>query len=60
MRLTLSESAERVAARSETIEFSRIRDLFRAPTVYALLATGLCYATCNLGANNLGRFGTFL
>lgn len=70
LRLTLSESAEWAAARraadarstasSETIEFSRIRDLFRPPTVYALLATGLYYATWNLGANTLGQFGTFL
>ncbi|MGW1030026.1 MFS transporter [Streptomyces sp. NPDC002577] len=70
LRLTLRESAEWAAARqaaearttagSETIEFSRIRDLFRAPTVYALIATGLYYATWNLGANTLGQFGTFL
>jgi inositol transporter-like SP family MFS transporter len=70
LRLTLSESAEwaaarraadtHTAARSESIEFSRVRDLFRAPAVHALLATGLYYATWNLGANTLGQFGTFL
>ncbi|MFE7275773.1 MFS transporter [Streptomyces sp. NPDC057623] len=70
LRLTLRESAEWAAARraadarptavSETNEFSGVRDLFRAPTVYALLATGLYYATWNLGANTLGQFGTFL
>lgn len=71
LRLTLRESAEWAAARraadtrtttphGESIEFGRIRDLFRAPTVYALLATGLYYATWNLGANTLGQFGTFL
>ncbi|MCL8011249.1 MFS transporter [Streptomyces sp. AS02] len=70
LRLTLSESAEwatarRAAdtdttARSETVELSRIRELFRAPNVYALLATGLYYATWNIGANTLGQFGTFL
>ncbi|MCX4862066.1 MFS transporter [Streptomyces canus] len=70
LRLTLRESAEWTAARraadarpataSETIEFSRIRDLFRPPTVYALLATGLYYATWNLGANTLGQFGAYL
>ncbi len=70
LRLTLSESAEWAAARraadarpaadTETIEFGRMRDLFRVPTVYALLATGLYYATWNLGANTLGQFGTFL
>ncbi|WP_371583582.1 MFS transporter [Streptomyces sp. NBC_01314] len=70
LRLTLSESAEWAAARraadahpnaaGETIEFGRVRDLFRAPTVHALLATGLYYATWNLGANTLGQFGTFL
>ncbi|MFF7284339.1 MFS transporter [Streptomyces griseorubiginosus] len=70
LRLSLSESAEWAAARREAamqtkarsgaIEFSRIRDLFRAPTVYALLATGLYYTTWNLGANTLGQFGTFL
>ncbi|MFE3036611.1 MFS transporter [Streptomyces canus] len=69
-RTTLGESAEWAAARraadthtpsvSDTIEFSRIRDLFRAPTVHALLATGLYYAAWNLGANTLGQFGTFL
>ncbi|MEW2400785.1 MFS transporter [Streptomyces sp. NPDC046862] len=70
LRLTLSESAEwtaarraadtRSTARSENIEFSRVRDLFRAPALHALLATGLYYATWNLGANTLGQFGTFL
>ncbi len=70
LRLTLSESAEWAAARraadthpnspAEKVEFGRIRDLFRAPTGYALLATGLYYATWNLGANTLGQFGTFL
>lgn len=70
LRLTLRESAEWAAARraadarptadSETIERGRVRDLFRAPTVHALLATGLYYATWNLGANTLGQFGTFL
>lgn len=70
LRLTLRESAEWTAARraadwhtrarSETVEPSRIRDLFRAPTGYALLATGLYYAGWNLGANTLGQFGTFL
>ncbi|MFF3371992.1 MFS transporter [Streptomyces sp. NPDC002680] len=70
LRLTLRESAEWAAARratdahphaaTETIRFSRVRDLFRAPTVYPLLATALYYATWNLGANTLGQFGTFL
>ncbi|MGP4047683.1 MFS transporter [Streptomyces sp. 2A115] len=70
LRLTLRESAEWAAARraadthatagSQTIEFGHIRDLFRAPVVYVLLATGLYYATWNLGANTLGQFGTFL
>lgn len=74
LRLTLSESAEWAAARraadtnttagttagSEAIQFGRIRELFRAPVVYALLATGLYYATWNLGANTLGQFGAFL
>ncbi|MEE1836281.1 MFS transporter [Streptomyces sp. SP17KL33] len=70
LRLTLSESAEWAAARraadtrpdspSADVEFGRVRDLFRAPTGYALLATGLYYATWNLGANTLGQFGTFL
>ncbi|MDX3457908.1 MFS transporter [Streptomyces sp. ME02-8801-2C] len=70
LRLSLGESAEWRAARraadahadadAGTIEFSRVRDLFRAPTVHALLATGLYYATWNLGANTLGQFGTFL
>ena len=70
LRLTLSESAEWAAARraaetrhdspSADVEFGRVRDLFRAPTGDALLATGLYYATWNLGANTLGQFGTFL
>ncbi|MER6492874.1 MFS transporter [Streptomyces griseorubiginosus] len=70
LRLTLSESAEWAAARraadthatapSENIRLSRIRDLFRAPALHALLATGLYYAAWNLGANTLGQFGTFL
>ncbi|MFJ3622109.1 MFS transporter [Streptomyces iakyrus] len=70
LRLGIGESAEWTAARraavpqatagSGNIEFGRIRDLFRAPASYALLATGLYYATWNLGANTLGQFGTFL
>ncbi|MFJ7296476.1 MFS transporter [Streptomyces collinus] len=70
LRLGIGESAEwtaarraaapRTTARSENIEFGRIRDLFRAPASSALLATGLYYATWNLGANTLGQFGTFL
>ena len=70
LRLTLSESAEWAAARraadahttagTETIQLIRVRELFRAPVVHALLATGLYYATWNLGANTLGQFGTFL
>ncbi|MHB9856891.1 MFS transporter [Streptomyces sp. YIM S03343] len=70
LRLTMRESAEWAAARqaadahaaeaSETIELSQVRDLFRAPTLYALLATGLYYASWNLGANTLGQFGTFM
>ncbi|MFE8958597.1 MFS transporter [Streptomyces iakyrus] len=69
LRLGTGESAEWTAARREAvpttggsgnIEFGRVRDLFRAPASYALLATGLYYATWNLGANTLGQFGTFL
>ncbi|MEU6914293.1 MFS transporter [Streptomyces olindensis] len=70
LRLTLSESAEwaaarraadeQPAARSSALERGRVRDLFRAPARYALLATGLYYAVWNLGANTLGQFGTFL
>ncbi|MEU6355412.1 MFS transporter [Streptomyces sp. NPDC047072] len=70
LRLGLRESAEwtaarriadtGTAARAETVEFGRVRDLFRAPTVHALVATGLYYAAWNLGANTLGQFGTFL
>ncbi|MFF6952280.1 MFS transporter [Streptomyces iakyrus] len=70
LRLGIGESAEWTAARraavphttagSGNIEFGRLRDLFRAPASYALLATGLYYATWNLGANTLGQFGTFL
>ncbi|MFF1301921.1 MFS transporter [Streptomyces sp. NPDC058307] len=70
LRLTLSESTEWAAARraadavttedSKAIQFSRVRDLFRAPTGYALLATGLYSAMWGLGSNTLGQFGTFL
>ncbi|MEU2289160.1 MFS transporter [Streptomyces sp. NPDC013178] len=70
LRLTLGESAEWAAARqsadadaaaaSETVRFSRAKELLRPPVVHALLATGLYYATWNLGANTLGQFGTFL
>ncbi|MEU1518459.1 MFS transporter [Streptomyces sp. NPDC005811] len=70
LRLTLGESAEWAAARqeadarpaaaSETVEVSRIRELFRPPMAHAVLATGLYYAAWNLGANTLGQFGTFL
>ncbi|MFJ9711649.1 MFS transporter [Streptomyces sp. NPDC101234] len=70
LRLGLGESAEWAAARraatgqsaadSMPLRFGGIRELLRPPTVQALLATGLYYATWNLGANTLGQFGTFL
>ncbi|MFC8429597.1 MFS transporter [Streptomyces sp. NPDC057253] len=76
LRVTLAESAEWAAARHTAaahpaaaprssaapgnVEFGRVRELFRPPVLQALLATGLYYATWNLGANTLGQFGTFL
>lgn len=66
-RTTLRESAEWAAARravdavdAETIHFSRVGQLFRPPVVFAVVATGLYYATWNLGASTLGSFGTYL
>ncbi|MET7474816.1 MFS transporter [Streptomyces sp. NPDC005648] len=70
LRLSLGESAEWTAARraadarstsgTESVQFARFRELFTPPVRYALLATGLYYASWNLGANTLGQFGTFL
>jgi inositol transporter-like SP family MFS transporter len=66
LRWTLRESAEWAAARQaadadhERIHFSRIGQLFRPPVVFAVVATGLYYATWNLGASTLGSFGTYL
>lgn len=70
LRMTLRESAEWAAARqvadaneavdTERIHFSRAGQLFRPPVVFAVLATGLYYATWNLGASTLGSFGTYL
>jgi MFS transporter, SP family, inositol transporter len=66
LRWTLRESAEWAAARQaadeggERIHFSRVGQLFRPPVVFAVVATGLYYATWNLGASTLGSFGTYL
>lgn len=70
LRLTMRESVEWAAARraadadeaahNETVHFSHIGQLFRAPVLPAVLATALFYATWNLGANTFGQFGTFL
>lgn len=68
LRWTLRESAEWAAARqavdegvdAERVHFSRVGQLFRPPVVFAVIATGLYYATWNLGASTLGSFGTYL
>lgn len=65
-RMGLRESAEwtgkhGAASRDgDEIRFSQLGQLFRAPLVAAVLATGLYYAIWNLGANTFGQFGTFL
>ncbi|CAN5243137.1 MFS transporter [soil metagenome] len=65
-RTTLKESAEWTAAQlaksgahTEEIRFSSLPQLFKAPIVFTVLATGLYYAIWNLGANTFGQFGTF-
>ncbi len=70
LRLTLRESAEWAAARraadadevvdATRVHFSRVGQLFRPPVVFAVISTGLYYATWNLGASTLGSFGTYL
>ncbi|OXM60976.1 MFS transporter [Amycolatopsis vastitatis] len=69
LRMTLRESAEWATARrvadegsvaAERIHFSRVGQLFRPPVLFAVVATGLYYATWNLGASTLGSFGTYL
>ncbi|MDX3191276.1 MFS transporter [Streptomyces sp. MN03-5084-2B] len=70
LRMTLRESAEWATARkaadsgegvaAEQIHFSRVGQLFRPPVLFAVVATGLYYATWNLGASTLGSFGTYL
>jgi inositol transporter-like SP family MFS transporter len=66
LRMTLRESAEWTAARqavdlgAERIRFSQVGQLLRPPVVFAVVATGLYYATWNLGASTLGSFGTYL
>jgi inositol transporter-like SP family MFS transporter len=66
-RMGLRESAEWAGKNSaathdgaDEIRFSQLGQLFRAPLVAAVLATGLYYAIWNLGANTFGQFGTFL
>lgn len=65
-RTTLRESAEWTAARvasegahSDEIKFRTLPQLFVAPIVFTVIATGLYYAIWNLGANTFGQFGTF-
>lgn len=66
LRMTLRESAEWASAKEvadtdpERIHFSRVGQLFRPPVIFAVVATGLYYATWNLGASTLGSFGTYL
>jgi inositol transporter-like SP family MFS transporter len=66
LRITLRESGEWAAARqavdegSDRIHFSQVGQLFRPPVVFAVVSTGLYYATWNLGASTLGSFGTYL
>ncbi|MBP2326652.1 inositol transporter-like SP family MFS transporter [Kibdelosporangium banguiense] len=68
LRMTLRESAEWAAARqavdthvdTERVHFSRVGQLFRPPVLFAVVATGLYYASWNLGASTLGSFGTYL
>ena len=65
-RTTLKESAEWTAAQlattgahTEEIRFSSLPQLFKAPIIFTVIATGLYYAIWNLGANTFGQFGTF-
>ena len=65
-RSTLRESAEWSAARvasdndkADEIKFRSLPQLFVAPIVFTVIATGLYYAIWNLGANTFGQFGTF-
>ncbi len=68
-RRGLRESAEweaktgqislRDTADEERITFSALRQVFAAPVVFALIATGLYYSIWNIGANSFGQFGTF-
>lgn len=66
LRMTLRESAEWASAKEvadtdpDRIHFSRVGQLFRPPVLFAVVATGLYYATWNLGASTLGSFGTYL
>ncbi|MEB3370036.1 MFS transporter [Saccharopolyspora sp. S2-29] len=66
LRISLPESQEWLTARSAaptdavTPSVVRIRQIFRRPIVFAVLATGIYYATWNVGASINGKYQSYL
>lgn len=65
LRLTIRESVEWTAARdasdagSEQIQFTQLRQAFRAPVLWPTLALGLYVTLWALNSNTFSTFGTF-
>lgn len=70
LRLTIPESAEWVEARTRAAElptegktgstFDHLGQLFRRPVVFTVLASGLFYASWNVGASINGKYAGYM
>ncbi|MET7571204.1 MFS transporter [Streptomyces sp. NPDC005492] len=70
LRITLPESAEWLAARNAaagggrasapSVRLRDISQIFRRPVVFTVLATGVFYATWNVGASVNGAYKTYI
>lgn len=70
LRFVLPESAEWLAARRQAdeakrdgagvVRFERLAQVFRRPVVLTVLATGVFYASWNVGASIQGKYGSYI
>ncbi|WP_067682856.1 MFS transporter [Nocardia miyunensis] len=68
LRTRMHESAEWITARRAaatapadgTIQLGQLREIFRRPLLYAVLATGIYYTLWGIGSNTWGQFGSYL
>ncbi len=70
LRISLPESQEWLAARrtadrngqtaAPSVRFRNTDQIFRRPVVFTVLATGIFYATWNVGASINGKYGSYM